>query len=123
MKKHEIVEVDEDQNDNEVTIEPVPKQKLDDKIKALNSRRVFKKVTPKGDLTWYVKWIASAFILIAVAARSAGGIPEIDLWFSFMGTLGWLAVGAMWHDRAITMLNSALATFLLMGLFNFYYGA
>ena len=30
--------------------------KLDDKIKALNSSRVFKSVTPKGDLSWYVKW-------------------------------------------------------------------
>ena len=28
------------------------KPKLDDKIKALNSSRVFKKVTPKGDLSW-----------------------------------------------------------------------
>ena len=36
--------------------------KLDDKIKALNSSRVFKKVTPKGDLSWYIKWASSIVI-------------------------------------------------------------
>ena len=106
---------------NKVTIEPI-KQKLDEKIKALNSSRVYKKVTPKGDLSWYVKWIASAFILVAVAARSVGTIPLIDLYFSLIGTLGWFWVGMLWHDRAITMLNGALATILLIGLFNFYFG-
>ena len=105
----------------EMTIEPI-KEKLDDKIKALNSTRVFKKVTPKGDLSWYVKWASSALILIAVAARSAG-IPLIDLWFSFAGTLGWLCVGMLWHDRALTMLNGTLATILLIGLFKYYFGA
>ena len=33
-------------------IEPI-KEKLDDKIKALNSSRVYKKITPRGDLSWY----------------------------------------------------------------------
>ena len=58
-------------------IEPI-KEKLDDKIKKLNSSRVIKKVTPKGDLSWYVKWISVFFILVATAARSAGTIPHID---------------------------------------------
>ena len=103
-----------------MTIEPI-REKLDDKIKALNSSRVYKKVTPKGDLSWYVKWTASAFILIAVAARSAGTLPVIDLWMSLFGTLGWFWVGMMWHDRALTMLNGTLATLLLVGLFKYYF--
>lgn len=106
---------------NKETIEPI-KQKLDDKIKALNSSRVYKKVTPKGDLSWYIKWIASAFILVAVAARSVGTIPLIDLYFSLIGTLGWFWVGMLWHDRALTMLNGTLATLLLMGLLKYYFG-
>ena len=97
-------------------------KKLDDKIKELNSTRVFKKVTPKGDLSWYVKWASSVLILVAVAARSAG-IPIIDLWFSFIGTLGWFWVGMLWHDRALTMLNGTLATILTIGLLKFYFGA
>jgi len=98
------------------------KEKLDDKIKALNSSRVYKKITPKGDLSWYVKWISSFFILTAVAARSVGTIPLADLWLSLFGTLGWLWVGLLWHDRALTMLNGSLATILLAGLFNYYFG-
>ena len=39
------------------------REKLDDKIKALDSTRVFKKITPKGDLSWYIKWTASVIIL------------------------------------------------------------
>ena len=104
-----------------MTIEPI-KEKLDDKIKALNSSRVFKKVTPKGDLSWYVKWTASAFILIAVAARSVGTIPQIDLWFSLVGTLGWLWVGMLWHDRALIVLNAISFVIYSMGILNHYYG-
>jgi len=98
-------------------------KKLNDKIKELNSTRVFKKVTPKGDLSWYIKWVASFFILTAVAARSVGTIPLIDLWFSLVGTIGWFWVGMLWHDRALTMLNGTLTTILMMGLFNHYFGA
>ena len=42
--------------------------KLNDKIKALDSTRVFKKITPKGDLSWYVKWASVVLILVATSA-------------------------------------------------------
>ena len=45
-------------------------KKLDDKIKDLKSTRVFKKVTPKYDLSWYVKWLSSVLILTAVCFRA-----------------------------------------------------
>ncbi len=41
-------------------------RKLDDKIKDLKSTRVFKKVTPKGDLSWYIKWISSIVIIVSI---------------------------------------------------------
>ena len=92
-------------------------KKLDDKIKDLKSTRVFKKVTPKYDLSWYVKWLSSVLILTAVCFRAAGGFHMFDLYFSFAGTIGWLWVGILWHDRALFMLNGALATLLLTGIF------
>ena len=58
-----------------MSIEPI-QEKLDDKIKKLNSSRVYKKVTPKGDLSWYIKWAASAFILVAVMCRSVEEVPK-----------------------------------------------
>ena len=104
-----------------MTIEPI-KEKLDDKIKKLNSSRVIKKVTPKGDLSWYVKWISVFVRLIATAARSVGTVPHIDMWFGLVGTVGWAWVGFLWHDRALLFLNAVLVTLLIIGLMNYYFG-
>jgi len=97
------------------------KKKLDEKIKELNSTRVYKKITPLHTKDWYLKWAASAFILIAVCFRSVG-IPEMDLWFSVIGTAGWGLVGYLWHDRALILLNGTLTVLLIIGIMNFYYG-
>jgi len=105
-----------------MTIEPI-QEKLDDKIKKLNSSRVYKKVTPKGDISWYIKWASVVLILIATVARSVGTIPHVDMWFGLFGTIGWAIVGYLWHDRALLFLNAILVTVLLMGLMNYYYGA
>jgi len=103
-----------------MTIEPI-KEKLNDKIKKLNSSRVIKKVTPKGDLSWYVKWVSVFFILIATASRSVGTIPHVDMWFELFGTIGWAWVGYLWHDRALLFLNAILVTLLVGGLMNYYW--
>ena len=36
--------------------------------------------------------------------------------YSLVGTIGWLWVGILWHDRALIMLNGALATLLFTGI-------
>ena len=94
-------------------------RKLDDKIKDLKSTRVFKKVTPKYDLSWYVKWVSSVLILTAVCFRAAGEFHMFDLYFSFAGTIGWLWVGILWHDRALIVLNAIGLVFLGMGIFKY----
>jgi|TARA_R110002074_G_scaffold398504_1_gene590463 hypothetical protein len=82
-----------------------------------NSKRIYKSATPKQDLSWYVKWCASAFILIAVVARSAGiEYHMIDVWFSLVGTMGWLTVGLLWKDRALIMLNAVIVTVLAQSI-------
>ena len=96
------------------------RKKLNDKIKELDSTRVFKKITPKGDLSWYVKWSSVLLILIATTARATGTIPQVDLWFGLFGTIGWFWVGMLWHDRALILLNGALALILTMGLMKVY---
>lgn len=97
--------------------------KLDDKIKELDSTRVFKKITPKYDTSWYVKWVSVLLILVATSARATGTLPDIDLWFGLFGTLGWLWVGYLWHDRALILLNGVLVTLIFMGLLKYYFGA
>jgi hypothetical protein len=98
-------------------------EKLDDKIKALNSTRVYKKITPKYDLSWWIKWTASVFILFGVMCRSIEELPKIwDVHFSIVGVLGWFIVGMLWHDRALIMLNGVLFFMLAGSLLRFYVG-
>ena len=104
-----------------MTIEPI-REKLDDKIARLNSSRVIKKITPRGDLSWYIKWVSVVLILFATSARATGTMPEIDLWFGLFGTIGWAWVGYLWHDRAILLLNGVLVTIIVMGLMKYYFG-
>ena len=89
-----------------MTIEPI-KEKLDDKIKALNSSRVYKKVTPRGDLSWYIKWASSITLIIAMLFTSANMFP-VNLWIANLGFIGWLIVGMLWHDRSLIVLNAVL---------------
>jgi len=85
-----------------------------------NSKRIFKSATPKQDLSWYIKWTASVFILTAVFFRAAGEDAIVfsypanlyDQVFSLIGTLGWLCVGLLWKDRALIMLNAVIVTVL-----------
>ncbi len=97
------------------------KPKLDEKIKALNSSRVFKKITPKYDLSWYIKWVSSVFIIIAMALTSANVFP-LNIVFHLLGVTGWLAVGLLWHDRALIFLNGVAIFVFLSGIINHYYG-
>jgi hypothetical protein len=97
-------------------------KKLDEKIKELNSTRVFKKVTPMHTLDWYIKWVSSAIILLAVMCRSVDEVPRIfDLVFSFFGTIGWFVVGYLWHDRALILLNGVLVFMLGMALLRYFF--
>lgn len=101
-----------------MTIEPI-REKLDDKIAKLNSSRVYKKVTPKGDLSWYIKWIASIFLIIGMILASVNLFPY-NIMVASIGVLGWLIVGILWHDRALIVLNAISLAIYLMGVVGHY---
>ena len=76
-----------------------------------------KPTTPRYTLDWYVKWIASLFLLTAMSMR---GIPEYqyyDLSFSIVGVIGWLIVSMIWEDRYLILLNAIGLALLLKNLF------
>jgi hypothetical protein len=98
------------------------RKKLDDKIKELNSTRVFKKITPKGDLSWYIKWVSSMFIIVGMALTSANIFP-FNIVIHGIGVTGWLIVGMLWHDRALIFLNGVAIFVYATGLLNHYYGS
>jgi|TARA_B100001939_G_scaffold297314_1_gene271716 hypothetical protein len=85
-----------------------------------NSKRIYKSATPKQDLSWYVKWIASVILLCAFAFRSTQQFPFIDLCLSLVGVSGWLWVGLLWKDRALVLLNGIAVFILLSGLISHF---
>ena len=78
-----------------------------------NSTRIFKSATPKFDISWYIKWTASIFVLAAMSIRGVEGLQMYDLIFSMIGVTGWLVVSILWKDRALLVLNGVGLAFLL----------
>lgn len=94
-----------------------------------HSNRIVKSATPKQDLSWYIKWISSFFVLSAVMMRSAtGDSPEVvanlrlaDQILSLIGCAGWTVVGFLWKDRALIVLNAIIVFALLTGLMRYLF--
>ena len=101
-------------------IKPI-EEKLDDKIAKLNSSRVYKKITPKYDLSWYIKWVSSVILIIAMMMTSANIFP-INLYVALVGMIGWLIVGVLWHDRALIVLNAVSVGIYGIGIMNSWFG-
>ena len=81
-----------------------------------NSKRIFKSATPKYTLDWYIKWIASAFVLSAMSIRGVEGYQDLDLILSTVGISGWVVVSLLWKDRALILLNTCGLLFLIRNL-------
>ena len=87
-----------------------------EQIGKLKSKRIFKSATPKYTLDWYVKWVASFFVLGAMSLR---GIPEYSMWDLYLSLVGislWLWVSILWQDRALILLNGVGLLFLIRTL-------
>lgn len=81
-----------------------------------NSNRISKSATPKYTPDWYIKWVASVFILFAMSVRGVEGFTTFDLVASSVGVSLWLVVSILWKDRALIMLNAVGLLFLLRNL-------
>jgi len=82
-----------------------------------NSRRIYKSATPKQDLSWYVKWVSSIFLLMGISVRGVEGFHAFDLICSLVGIAGWLVVGLLWKDRALIILNGVGLALLIRTVF------
>lgn len=81
-----------------------------------NSKRIFKSATPKYTLDWYVKWIASIFVMAAMSLRGLEGFQIVDLTLSIIGIALWLWVSILWKDRALILLNGVGLLFLIRNM-------
>lgn len=97
-----------------------------------HSNRIVKSATPKGDLSWWIKWISSVIVMFAISIR-ASNTPEAmllghplqvwDIFLSWLGAVGWWVVGFLWKDRALILLNGVIALMLAGGLLRYAVGA
>lgn len=87
-----------------------------------HSSRIQKSATPKQDLSWYIKWTASIFILASMSMRGIDGLQLIDLVLSLVGVTGWMIVGILWKDRALILLNGVGIILFTRTLFQDYIG-
>ena len=97
-----------------------------------HSNRIVKSATPKGDLSWWIKWISSVIVMFAISIR-ASNTPDAlllghplqvwDIFLSWLGAVGWWVVGFMWKDRALILLNGVIALMLAGGLLRYAVGA
>ena len=80
------------------------------------------KVTPKGDLSWYVKWISVFVVIVGWLLHSVNLYPY-NIIVQVIGVAGWLWVGYLWHDRALIVLNSIGVAVLSIGILKYFFGA
>ena len=75
-------------------------------------------ITPKYDVTWYVKWTASIIVLIGITIRASGvtQLQWLDIVCSWLGAVGWFFVGFKWNDRALMILNAVIGIILFAGI-------
>lgn len=94
-----------------------------------HSNRIVKSATPKGDLSWWIKWTSSIIVLCAITIRSANVPNELmfgmplqvwDIMLSWIGAAGWFIVGFMWKDRALILLNGVITIMLFGGLIRYF---
>jgi len=72
-------------------------------------------MTPTGDLSWYIKWLASIIGIVGALATAAGIYPW-NVGLGLISMAGWAYVGILWNDRALIVLNIFLCGVYLMSL-------
>jgi fatty-acid desaturase len=86
-----------------------------------NSNRIQKSATPKYTLDWYIKWIASALLLVGMSMRGIAELIVFDLSISAIGVTLWLWVSILWKDRALIVVNSVGLLLLIRNLIGVLY--
>lgn len=69
-------------------------------------------------LDWWIKWVSSAILIVAMGFRATVLFPTVDLVLSLIGIMGWFIVGIMWKDNALIILNGASMVILMTGVVN-----
>ena len=75
--------------------------------------------TPVGTVDWYIKWAAMALAVSGVFLMSAGIIFWGQVAY-IISSIGWVAVGMAWGDRAIMIGSAITGTAVMMNFVQGY---
>lgn len=70
-----------------------------------------------GDLEWWVKWSATAVIMVAVALTSGNWLYPWNILLYFIGNLLWIWVGVMWAQWPVIITNLFANIILVVGFY------
>ena len=86
---------------------------------AIQAENMSNKVTPLHDLSWYIKWASTIFIILGMITTALNLFP-FNMFVHLIGVTGWLFVGILWHDRALIVLNAIAIGIFVAGIVNHY---
>lgn len=67
----------------------------------------------------YLKWVATAILIVGTAVNSAGYYPEGPA-ILFVGGLIWLAVAILWREPALIVTNLVMSVTAIVGFIWYY---
>lgn len=71
------------------------------------------------DLNWYLKWLATAILIVGTAVNSAGYYPQGPIILS-LGGLIWLLVAIRWREPSLIVVNGMMTATAIAGLLFHY---
>lgn len=71
--------------------------------------------SPRERLIFAVKWGASAIQIMGYTATGFGWTPW-NLYLFLVGVVGWLAVGALWNDKALMLVHLVALGAMIAGM-------
>jgi len=72
-------------------------------------------VNEEDPTVWKIKWASSIVLMFAMILTSQNIYPY-NLYFHFVGILGWLFVSIKWNDRALIVVNSVALSIIANGI-------
>lgn len=69
-------------------------------------------------LSWYIKWISSIILIMAMIATTNNMYPW-NMLLQFLGVAGWLWVSIIWNDRALIVVNAVATAIMANGLVSY----
>ena len=73
------------------------------------------------NVTFYLKWIATAVLIVGTAVNSLGYYPEGPM-LLVLGGVFWTAVSIIWKETSLIVTNSVMLLTGIGGLLLHYFG-